>query len=599
MATITAKRHLPARALIGLLVAGGLIAGVACSSSSSSSSSSISIVLTNWPSIVTVSQSVSLTANVLNDTSNEGIDWSTSNGTISPSHTANGVTAVFTAPASTGTVKVTATSTADSSASQSVTITIVSGASNSQLSGAYVFQVQGNDSYGNYTAVGTVITDGSGNITGGEQDYADNVRQAGGDQVTGTYAIGPDGRGSITLNVNDAALPNNGVETFSLALTSATHASIIQFDATATSSGTLDSQPSGVAVAASINGYYAFISGGIDISSGTPMACGGTAMLNAATDTMSNGTFYENDGGSTSSALLTGTITAPDAFGRGTISTNVGFHFAYYIVQGEVLRIIEEDVPTYIGAGMMAGQAASGVTPAFSNATLTGNYVFSAGGSSEMGPEGAVGQFTANGNGGLTAGFADVNNDGNVTNGSIWAQSSYAIAPNGAGTFSLPSVGVTQDMVSLMIFATDPAVNLIDPSNPNGGGGALILDFDGSSVATGQIVPQTTGTVTGNYALNMQLVNSSGETDFVGQTVAGGAGTLTGAVDVNSIGTVSANQALTGAYTADTSNAGRFTGTLTVAGTVYHVTYYEVSSGVLLILDTDSAVIGIGAMETE
>ena len=68
------------------------------------------------------------------------------------------------------------------------------------------------------------LADGDGTIAGGEQDYSDETLQAGPDLVAGTYAVGPDGRGSITLVVENAELPNNGVETFSIALTSAAHA---------------------------------------------------------------------------------------------------------------------------------------------------------------------------------------------------------------------------------------------------------------------------------------------------------------------------------------------------------------------------------------
>jgi hypothetical protein len=596
------KRHLLISAGLGLLVAAGMIAAGACSSSSSSlPPSSIVAVLTNWPSTMTVSQSVSLTGNVLNDSSNAGIDWSSSVGSFNPAHTANGVTTVFTAPASTGDVTVTATSTADTSASDSATIKVVDAASNAMLSGTYVFQVQGSDSFGSYVAVGTVVADGGGNIISGEQDYADNSAQRGPDPVTGTYSVGPDGHGSMTLTVNDVALPNNGVETFSLAVTSPTHAAVIQFDATASSSGTLDFQPSGAAVPASVNGYYAFVAAGGDIAGGVPFACGGVATLNAAAGTLTNGLLYENDAGATSSSAITGTVTGPDAFGRGSIATSNGFHYAYYIVRSEVLRLVQEDVPTFVTSGTMVGQAPSGVMPVFSSAALTGNYVFAVGGSSAAGPEAAAGQLTANGNGNFTAGYADVNDAGTNTNGSIWAQSNYAIAPNGVGTFNLPGggAGVTQEISSLMIFATDPAVNFIDPGNPIGGGGALILDFDTGSVSTGQIVPQSIGTVSGNYAINMQLVTANGEYDFVGQTAASGGGTLPGSVDFNAAGTVAGYLGLTGAYTADSSNPGRFTGTLTINSVTYNVTFYEISSGEILIIDTDDSVIGIGTLEAE
>ncbi len=597
MTPIIAKRHPSIYAILGVLLAAGLTAIPACSKYSNSS---VTVILTNAPSILTVNQAVRLTANVLNDNDNRGVDWTSTAGTFNPAHTVDGGTTVYTAPSSTGTVTISATATADSQVVATATISIVAIGSNTVLNGTYVFQVQGVDTNGGYVAVGTITADGNGNITSGEQDYADETLQAGPDQLTGSYSIGPDGRGSVTLAVSNTALPHNGVETFSLAVTSTTHAFIIQFDATATSTGTLDAQPAGVAVAGSIAGPYAFTLGGSDIAAQVPMASGGIATLNAGSGLLTNGSFFENDGGVVSSAAFSGTVTAPDAFGRGTITTGGGFHYVYYLVQSEVLRLVQEDVPSFVAGGTMVGQGPAGSTPIFSNASLTGNYVFSDAGGSVLGSMALVGQFTANGTGGFTAGFADLNEGGSNSSGSIAALSSYTIAADGTGNLTLPgALGATQDVASLIFFATDPNINLIDPSDPNGGGGALVLDFDNSTVGAGVIIPQTSGTVTGDYAVSLQFITNSGENDLVGQIVADGAGNLSGSVDLNNVGVIFSTVGLTGTYAADSVNPGRFTGTFTVSGNVLTITYYQVSSGMLLILDTDSSIIGIGTMETD
>jgi len=583
-----------------ILYAGLALLVAAFSACSKSSQASMTINLTNAPSRLTVNQSVSLTATVANDSSNEGVDWSsTGGGSFNPTHTASGGTTIYTAPATSGTVTITATATANTAVKANATVTIVPVGSNSMLSGTYVFSVQGVDSNGNYTATGTIVADGNGNITSGEQDYADVSLLAGPDAVTGTYSIGPDGIGSITLNVNDTSLPQNGVETFSIAVTSASHALIIQFDGTAASSGSLDLQAASALNAAAINGAFAFTVQGIDTASQVPASFGGVLLMSASSGTIAGGVYYENEGGSTSTSSFTGTMTAPDSFGRGTMGLTNGLGFSYYAVQGEVLRLVGLTAPSLMIAGSMYGQGSAGTNGTFSSAALTGNYVFFEAGGTTAGGMAMAGQFSANGAGNFTAGFADTNDAGTVTTASIAAQSAYSISGNGSGTLTLPTaVDSVGNISSLVIFAVDPSLNLLDPTNSSGGGGALVMDYDSTAVATGFIVPQSSGVFAGNYAVNLQFVSSSGEDDWVGQSVAA-SGALTGTVDINDNGATSAGVALTGTFTADASHAGRWTGGFTVNSTTYSITYYQVSPSMFVILDVDSADIGIGIMEAE
>jgi hypothetical protein len=153
-------------------------------------------------------------------------------------------------------------------------------------------------------------------------------------------------------------------------------------------------------------------------------------------------------------------------------------------------------------------------------------------------------------------------------------------------------------VADLLIFAVAPDLNLFDPNSAVGGGGALIMDVDAGAVASGYIVPQSAGVIDGNYAVNLQFVTSAGETDFVGQSVAS-AGALTGTVDINEGGLTSAGLALTGAFTADAVNAGRWSGTLNVNGRSHQVIYYLVSGTLLVLVDVDGADVGIGVMEKE
>jgi len=115
----------------------------------------------------------------------------------------------------------------------------------------------------------------------------------------------------------------------------------------------------------------------------------------------------------------------------------------------------------------------------------------------------------------------------------------------------------------------DPAINVNDPNNTSGGGGALIVDLDASLAGVGVLVPQTdtaTTSFAGNYALGLQdlipTTAASGEVDFVGNAVAtttlAGSGTLSDPRDLFGLGTVD-TATFSAPITPDTTNtAGRF-----------------------------------------
>lgn len=580
-----------------ILAIGSLIAAI--SSCSGSAPRQIQIQLMNVPAVVTVGQSVGLTASIVNDSTAAGIDWSCSGGacgTFAPSHTASAAVTVFTAPSTPGPVTVKVTASADGTISATRTLSVVTADANVRLNGTYVFSVHGADTSGGYAAVGALVADGNGHITGGQQDYADATVFSGPDPVSGVYAIGPDGRGSITLLVNNAIFPQSGIETFGIALTSDTHALIVQFGGTATSSGHLDAQAASALDPGAISGAFAFVSQGFDMSNDVPITHGGVLHLAASAGTVS-GVYYENDGGSLFSSGIMGTMTVPDGFGRGTLSLDLNINFAYYAVQGQVLRLIEMDVPVVMTAGSMVGQGDADTT--FSNASLTGDYVFYEAGGSGYGPLALAGQFTSDGAGNFTAGTTHTNHAGVVSSALIDGTSRYAIAGNGTGSLNLPSIVDQRGAVSsLLIFPVSPAINLFDPNSATGGGGALVMDYDSGAVAAGYIVPQSPGTLAGDYAFNLQFVADTGEHDWVGRAAAS-AGALAGTVDINAAGLTEAGSAFAGTYAADAAHPGRWTGAFTVNGVVHSVTYFLVSGSLAVVVDTDAADAGTGLLEKQ
>jgi hypothetical protein len=471
-------------------------------------------------------------------------------------------------------------------------LSVVPAVSNALLQGTYVFSVQGENGSGSYTAAGTVVADGNGVITGGEQDYADESVQAGPDALTGAYAIGPDGRGSLVLDANNTHLSQDGLETFSIVV-------ITQFDGTATSSGSLDLQAASALDPAAIGGAFAFTAGGTDVLGRVPIGRGGVLTLSASSGLVTGGTYFENDGGATFSASVTGSLTSPDAFGRGTLTLDAGVSFVYYAVQGKVLRLVESGFPAFVTGGSAYGQGAAGLNAAFSTSSLAGDYVLTGAGGTAHGALALAGLFTADGTGNFPAGQTDLNNAGRVTAASIAGPARYAVSGDGVGTLDLPpAVDQLASVSALRFFLVDPDINLFDPGSPTGGGGALLLDFDTGAVASGQIVPRSGGDLAGSYALNFQFVDNAGETDWVGRAVAG-AGTWTGEVDVNETGLIAAAEALAGTFAADTAAPGRLTGTLTARGLTHQVVFYQISGSRLIFVDADGSDIGIGIIEKD
>ena len=115
-------------------------------------------------------------------------------------------TGLYTAPAvipNPASVTITAVLQADPSISGNSIVTITAVVfNNSTLKGNYIFSLSGIDVNGAaFYAVGAVMADGNGNITGGEEDLNDvssGYFQA--TSIVGTYSVGSDGRGTLTLN---------------------------------------------------------------------------------------------------------------------------------------------------------------------------------------------------------------------------------------------------------------------------------------------------------------------------------------------------------------------------------------------------------------
>jgi len=230
---------------------------------------------------------------------------------------------------------------------------------------------------------------------------------------------------------------------------------------------------------------------------------------------------------------------------------------------------------------------------------------------------GAAGEFTTDGNGSITTGIMDLNDSGNsgtLDLGLSWAASTYSISGSPRGTVTGPS-GQTYN-----VYLTDPNLNLLDPNNSSGGGGALFLETDATFSAIGTLVPQpspASAILDGPYGLLLSDQNSPANSDggFVGDfVVAPGAGTFTGEGAFQGQGPGNATLIVgpvAGAFTADSNNSGRLTGTITttpafpngaLAGTTPGtelVSFYLANGSQGFIVETDTGAPATGLVEAQ
>ncbi len=577
------------------------------------------------PASVEVQLSVPLSATVTGDTENAGVDWSVTCGSaacgsFNPVHTASGANTTYTAPATPptgGTVTISATSTdSTNGASASATVTISAVATAANLTGQYAFYASGYDSVGYLqVAAGSVTLDGMGDVTAGEEDFNDSSPSATpsvADTLTGTYTIGPNGHGTMILTAMSGGVPDPsvgvaGVQTLSFTVVNNNHALIEEFDSNFTSAGSLDLQTT-TAVSA-ITGGYSFYFGGSG-TGGAAYVAGGVVNADGAGNFTSTADVDIDDGNGTPTFgnSFTGTLTgaAIDASGRGVLNYG-GVTFAIYVIGPEVFRIVAIESPSFAVVGTAFGQGSG--SGSFSAASLKGPFVFNDQGFSIFGFNEQAGLVTTDGAGTISAGVIDYNQSGvipplppapdAITGGT------YTIASNGYGS-AVGKVTGNPFITKYGIYVTDPALNLSDPNNTtSGAGSALFVELDADSLGHGILVSQSSTTVAaGNNAINLDgEAGLFGVVDVNGQVLSDGAAKFAGTADANElfVSKQLSGVSLAGTFTADATNAGRYTGTLDLNGTVtpYGLVFYQASGGLALHILEDPLNVGIGVIEQQ
>jgi hypothetical protein len=524
------------------------------------------------------------------------------------------------------------------------------------LSGPYAFSYTGNGSAGFQAVAGSLFADGKGNISNFVEDIL-GFQSSGSTTVScnpqpaancGTYTVGTDGRGTITLNSQG----QTAASTLRFGLTSNQHAVLMRFDAGNTGSGTLDQQNlsdlGGAAIA--ISGPYAFRAFGGD-KNFRPEGLGGlfsaspgnnSATACSSQPAGSTGTIPEldsivdlNDAGIVTIAdtTLQGSYCFDSAFpgtGRGILdlsSTAIGqLQFAFYIVDSTHLYVIETDKNAFLAGDVFSALGLPAGGGGFSTASFAmGSYPFTVGGTAAGNPYSAGGILVSSGAGNITGSSVfDNNANGDVQLTPTFVSCTYAVDPAtgrialsmavaGAACPAAPVSGTPNSATNAFTFAVYQT-NL---------GSALMLELDAGIVATGTAFQQSvvSTTLTGNFVLNAGaqglLHGTAGpnQQDALGQLVLNGTTVASGNLDFNIFKNPISNDPLltvcpatqpncTLTSIAAAASSGRGTAILSLSNpeTTYNLVYYLVNGNTALLFGqaaNQTQVVQVGLLERQ
>jgi hypothetical protein len=345
-------------------------------------------------------------------------------------------------------------------------------AANSQ----YAFFVQGFHGPGAGTpvaVVGSISTDGTGHVTGGEED----VNNASGPQhltilpTNSFYTVGPDNRGCLMLTFSGTTTTAATSTAYRFAVGGvnagvASKGRIIEFDdASGTAAGTRGSgiirlQDKTSFALTALHTRYTFGMDGFD-SVGAHVAMGGAFTVDTSGN-ITAGFLDVDDGGALQSAVTgaTGTIATTStttATGRETATmswTSAGSHSmsdAIYMVNANEFFIVEIDTLA-VGKPITAGRAI--VTgSSFSNASLSGNYLIHTSGSSVGAANVTLGVLTL-ATGTVNGTLMNYSAGGGLQSNPI-AGATYAVDSSNSGRATLAGAGSN----SPVLYLAAPAAN--------------------------------------------------------------------------------------------------------------------------------------------
>src|SRR3989449_5691369 len=348
------------------------------------------------------------------------------------------------------------------------------GVNNASLNGNYAFNFNGISGNGTvssaFAAVGRFTADGAGTLTNGQLDT--NTVGGGGaaQSFTGTYSIGGDNRGVMTLNFSGSSAK------LTFAMMANGNAQFIKFDASGGTgtigSGTMEKADTTAYSTARITGDYAFGAAGFD--NGNNRAAIEGRFTSNGTGTLTSAAGDVNAYGTTYSMNFTAAnyTVSNTATGRGTMQLAFTFggtpdtlNFVFYVVNSGKLFVMESDTvsnttPLFDGVVVQQQIPAGG----FSNASLNGNMVIYLTGLSTCTnvpnvPKAGAGLLTANGSGAFSLTYDE--NYCRAPNGFSDAAGTYSVAGNGRTSITLRGFSLVAYLVNvnqIFLFVSDPNV---------------------------------------------------------------------------------------------------------------------------------------------
>ncbi|MCU1220128.1 MAG: hypothetical protein JWN42_1325, partial [Candidatus Angelobacter sp.] len=526
-------------------------------------STTIPVTVSVLPASVTLSAGATqtFTATVTNDPSNAVI-WEV-NGVVGGNSTFGTIdtSGHYIAPAAPATAPLSVTAISQADPFQSASATVNVKFSNASLAGDYVFLVtvgDTNQALGNAPgfsfAAGRFHADGNGILSAGVEDR-NTLNQGSATNVnfTGSYTVGPDGRGTATIATAAGSTP------FRFALTSGDRGQLIEFDGAFAASGfVLRQDPAAIA---NVSGTYVFSLFGD--SAGQPLGIIGRLTADGAGNL--TGGEIVNSGGNVVDASITGTYTVgPGGRGLATVTSALATqHFAFYIASASTVQFIDIDPPTVSGrsAGTLFQQANIG----FTNASLGSSAFFLSGTFVQGGAFTAGGRFDTDGAGHLN-GIVDVISFPVQPNLAI--SNTYFVNSDGSGRLGFTSSGAASTGFDFWMISDNQAVMLQLGTIPANQG----------TVSTGLLFRQQPGTFTtaqfqGNYAFAVEQVNQGSAQAASGQITADGIGALTGTEDLAI--PPSPDLSLTGTWSIGTN--GRGAGSVTIGLSSSPLVFYPIS----------------------
>ena len=513
---------------------------------------------------------VAYTATLQVNYATQPVTWSISSGTLPTGLLLDASTGAITGtPTTAGTSSFTvlvtdSTIPTPQTATQNLSIKIASaGANNAVLKGNYAFLLSGYDASGNRVAVGgSLVADGTGSITSGVEDLNDTGSTPGtGLTFTGTYSVGIDNRGTITIT-------NSATSTYTMVIALGTittgiayKGSILEFDSSGyTMSGTIELQDTAAFTASAVTGSYAFGLEGSD-SAGARMGLEGQFAANGSGG-ITTGVFDANDNSVVTSGgaiANTSAYTVDASTGRGTLTLSgvTPADYAIYVISASKSLVLSLGSASTNGlvAGEMDQQSGSFGATSLNAATVVGIEA-----QSTSGPDVTVGIITFDGAGNATL-SGDENNAGTVSPSTGTA--TYT-TPDSAGRFTLTPTGSKHGLVCYLITANQ---------------GFLL--GTGGSVETGSFQKQSVGPFT-NASLSVTAF--FGDRAFATTPVAAPPGGSPGEL---SIGVVTFDGAGNLSVTSDTNEMGNLVPDLTNTDT------YSVGSNGRVTLGSGSIILYI------